>query len=169
MPYYVSRQSYWPDGELVVEIAGGGLDYANPDMLHDSKGLYCKWEREYQDPKEALKAAISIREVWARVEPDEQIRIECGYTHGWTVPFAEEPTDEQLQEWADEEMKHYPECPWCEEVMWTEERWFHDLSDKKFCSERCAGESFDSFLEPITEGDDHELAMSQYWDNKGVL
>lgn len=93
MKYFVSRQMYWPFGDKVIEIAEGGVDYANPDMLvvgfpELGEGV------EYDDPREALEAAFRIRDAW----PGS--RIEVGCTHGYTMPFEEHPSDEELREWA---------------------------------------------------------------------
>ena len=46
MKYFVSRQSYWGEEEpLVVEIAHGGLDYANADMLSDGPEFQARQRR----------------------------------------------------------------------------------------------------------------------------
>jgi len=61
MPYAVTRQSYWPEGQLAVEVAGGGLDYCNPDAL---VGKYPGEFEEFLDPREAVKTAIEICREW---------------------------------------------------------------------------------------------------------
>ena len=98
MLFFVSRQSYWPDGQLTVEIAGGGLDYANPDMLveeykHLGEG------KEFDDPVEATEAAIEIARAWRRDAPGKCIGVASGYTGGCTIPF-EPSTQKDLLKWA---------------------------------------------------------------------
>lgn len=98
--WFVSRQKYWPDGDLVVEIAQGGADYCNPDML---VALYKDLGegKEYSDRLDAVKAAIAIRKAWnADLDDGKMCRIEVGFTYGATFPFNDEPTDEELMEWA---------------------------------------------------------------------
>lgn len=100
MVYFVSRQRYWPHGDHVIEIACGGLDYANPDMLvrrYPELGE----GREFDDPREALAAAMRIRDAWRG--DGAACRIEAGWTGGNTIPFDEYPSDADLKRWADEE------------------------------------------------------------------
>jgi hypothetical protein len=156
MPYFVSRQHYWHSGDLVVEIAGGGTDYANPDMLVEKyPGL--GEGKEYDDPREAVAAAIKIRDAWNAdtladresghvIEPDppQMARIEAGFTGGYTMPFEEHPTDEQLNDWAQKAWNNIPKCPGCGEVMHSDQRWGHDLlyGEYIFCSENCADNDY---------------------------
>ena len=67
--YFVSRQCYWgvePDEQNVVEIASGGRDYSNPDMLVEK---YAGEGQEYSDPREALEVALSIAKQWKQDKP----------------------------------------------------------------------------------------------------
>ena len=83
--WFVSRQRYL-DGEhrRIVEIALGGRDYSNPDMLvpqfHDEG-------REYEDPREAVKAAISVCEQWRKARPADDPHVAHGATAGFTMYF----------------------------------------------------------------------------------
>lgn len=79
--WFVRRQMYWPDGQLCVEIAAGGLDYSNPDMLVE-KYQGAGEGQEYEDPEEAAEAAIEIHKLWSRDCPDEEIHIAHGFTGG---------------------------------------------------------------------------------------
>jgi hypothetical protein len=148
--YFISRQKYWPDGDLVVEIAKGGRDYANPDMLSPK---YSGEGEEYEDPREALNIALDIRDSWIS-DCKEEVRVEHGFTGGSTMPFCSEPTDEELKEWAEETYQKLPKCDRCGEVLpdkcWTLYEYDPDL---KFCSEYCA-EEFDRGM--IAEEDDEE-------------
>ncbi len=144
--WFVSRQCYFPDGDLVVEIAGGGLDFSNPDMLgvifpELGEGI------EYTDPREALKAALAIRDAWniclEKGREEDRCRVEHGYTGGYTMPFHSEPTDEELQEWADKEWESLPKCEKCGDLMpesgehyalFPEDEW-------RYCSQVCLEET----------------------------
>lgn len=138
--YFVSRQSYWPSGDLVVEIAAGGLEYSNPDMLVE-KYPELGEGKEYTDPREAVKAALAIRDAWNK-DSDEPCRIETGFTYGMTWPFEECPSDENLVKWAEEAWDRVPKCPSCEQPLPSNERdrYWHDLSGDEFCSSKCVEE-----------------------------
>jgi len=100
LKYFVSRQAYWPESRLAVEISIGGLEYANPDMLvpryeHLGEGL------EYGDPREAAKAAIAIAKAWSQ-DDGEEVPVAYGCTLGFTMPFQPSPEEEVLA-WAEQE------------------------------------------------------------------
>jgi len=141
--WFLSRQCYWGveyDERLVVEIAGGGCDYANADMLSDPGGEYYRLgcDQEYTDPREALKAAILVRDKWKELDPGEEIRIEHGHTGGYTMPFMSFPTDEDLQKWADAAYAKLEKCIRCGEIIVG--NYFYNLGDPDLhlCSEYCA-------------------------------
>lgn len=143
MTWFLSRQCYWPDGDLVIEIAAGGADYANAGMLADPPdGRYdlLGCTREYSDPREALEVAFRVRDLW-----NEELqgtggscRIETGYTAGWTMPFMSFPDDECLRKWAQERWNELPKCDQCGEP-YTTPAWYlaWDPELGKFCSEGC--------------------------------
>lgn len=75
MSYYVNCQHQFYSGRYIVEIAYPGIDYAGSDMLAtDYPG-----EGEYDDPREALDAAIKVREALQADHPDEEIGIAFGH------------------------------------------------------------------------------------------
>lgn len=149
--WFVSRQCYWgvgPEDCSVVEIAVGGLDYTNPDMLVD------RWAKlgegqEYTDPREALKAAKLIRDAWKTAESDDMVHIEVGATGGYTMPFAEHPTDEQLDQWALAAWNVAPKCDRCGEPLSDEGFFTSAFSDDKFCSDNCADSAYAELTEDI--------------------
>lgn len=155
--YYVSCQIYWPDEEHIVEIALGGQQYANPDMLvvkYSSLGE----GREYADPVEAAKAAIAIKDAWnadlrqdlSNYTNNGEGRITCpqaqvahGATMGDTMPFEGE-SDEDVLKWAAERLANL-EC--CDRIgcgtPLQNGSVYHlvdDPDDARFCSEYCAEE-----------------------------
>ena len=148
MKYFLSRQRYWMAGERVVEIAAGGLDYSGPDMLSDPDGIYGPLGDmlETNDPREALGAAILIRDEWNRhLESGHQCHIEAGYNLDMIMP-TEEPTDEQLWEWAQAEWEAAPKCHWCGEAA--DELPYHIPEfgdDVRFCSEQCADRCWEDY------------------------
>ena len=136
--YFVSRQCYWPDGRNVIEIAGGGLDYANPDMLVSK---YAGEGEEYEDPREAVTAALEIAKQWKSDKPDLEIEVAYGHTCGFTMPF-EGSDEKELKEWAEKRYQDLPKCDRCGELIKGNGFvLFDDPTDSKYCSEYCAEES----------------------------
>ena len=144
--FFVSRQSYWgveeEDG-TVVEIAFGGCDFANPDMLS------VKWPRlgegqEFSDPREAVEAAIKVCDAW-RKAGCPQAKIAMGSTGGCTIPFETKEYGEARAR-AEVIWEKLPKCDECGEVL-GKECFSHDLCDDQFCSEACAETNYWSLRE----------------------
>jgi len=145
--WFVSRQSYWGVDEKdqnVVEIAYGGIDYANPDML---KSRYCQEGMVYDDPREALEAAIEIARQWKQDFPKLKIGIAQGYTGGNTLPF-EKSSIKDLRKWAKDTWEALPKCGTCGKAL-GEKNWKLnddlDMGDE-YCSEHCAEKAAESWL-----------------------
>jgi len=137
--WFVSRQCYWgvdPDEAHVVEIAAGGLDYANPDMLVEK---YAGEGQEYEDPREAVEAAIEIAKLWKSDNPKLNIGIAHGFTGGCTMPF-EASEIKDLRKWAQEAYNNLPKCDRCGEILKKNSTYFlvDDPDAGSFCSESCA-------------------------------
>lgn len=134
--YYVSRQKYWGvdiDDCNTVEIALGGLDYANPDML---VAKYSGEGQSYSDPREAVTVAITIAEQWKKDCPNLSINIASGYTGGNTMPF-ESSTIKELEEWAERVYKSLPKC-YCGCLIEGGGYVVNDDPDTRYCSEYCS-------------------------------
>jgi len=140
--FFVSRQQYWGVEEeegTVVEIAYGGSDYANPDMLG------AKWPRlgegqEFSDPREAVEAAIAVCNAW-RAAGCPHAKVAMGSTGGCTIPF-EPKTYEECQARAEEIFEKLPKCDECADPL-GKDTFSHDLDDdSKFCSEHCAEKNY---------------------------
>ena len=129
--FFVSRQKYWPDGVLAVEIAGGGLDYANPDMLVPK---YRGEGKEYLSPIEAVEAAIDICRAWR--QDGARCTVRHGHTAGFTMPF-DACTFKSARAWAKKTEENMDHCAQCGELL-GKERYapFHD-PDFECCSDRC--------------------------------
>lgn len=140
MIFFVSRQCYWPEGKLVVEIACGGLDYANPDMMVPKFRAQGEGE-EYQDPREAVEAALQIRRAWAKAE-GKNIRsfpIAYGSTGGVSLPF-DPCTQKEAEAWAERLYQKLPKCDECGGLL-GKETWTDDFGELTFCREYCAEKS----------------------------
>ena len=137
--YCITRQAYWPEGNLVVEIVSGGIDFTNPDALVEKyEGEF----KEFTDPREAVKVAISIFEKWRADEPGEEISIAYGNTGGYTMPF--EPFEiEDVKSWGEGEYKSLPKCSRCGGIIRDNEAIvISESPEEKYCSEYCADKSW---------------------------
>lgn len=136
--FFVSRQHYYYSGEHIVEIATGGCDYAGSDMLATKySGEGC----EYDDPREAVKAAIEIRDAWKADKPKLEIEIAAGSTGGMGIELEPQDSDEELVAWAEKAYEKLPKCDRCGKPLGKEHYTLKE-TDEKFCSEFCAEESY---------------------------
>ena len=136
MPYFVSRQRYWSEGTPVVEVAAGGLDYANPDMLGFKYRAEGEGE-EYTDPREAVEAAIAVCRAWRA--DGTRCHVATGATGGFTMPF-EPTTFRDARAWAERAWERLPKCDGCGKPLPSEREQYRRLDDwtgERFCSERC--------------------------------
>jgi hypothetical protein len=146
MGYYVSRQHYYYSGENVVEIEPGGLDYSGPDMLttkYPGEGV------EFDDPRDAVEAAIRIRDSW-RADAGETVHISYGQTTGGMGMEHESDdtdNDEAARDWARRRWDEVPKCDRCGEALPTRRDgkpiFYYNLDlgedSGRFCSEVCCG------------------------------
>lgn len=135
MSYYVNCQHQFYSGRYIVEIAYPGIDYAGSDMLAtDYPG-----EGEYDDPREALLAAIKVRECLQADYPDEKIGIAFGHFD------MVEGESQDLEELRTEIEKHYeslPKCDICGNIIKDKHIILDDPDFGRFCSEFCAEEAY---------------------------
>lgn len=169
--FVVTRQRYWSDGRNVVEVAQGGTDYANADALC---GKYPGEFEEFIGMKTAVEKAIEIAKAWQADEPDKEIEVATGCTHGMTMEFEGTPiTDEEgiaeiLQE-AEKFDEKLPRCA-CGELLPPEGQRWHLCDDPdagEFCSESCCEKESDQRTPRwtrhynCTECDHHWVAEAQ--------
>ena len=141
--YTVTRQLQWPDGNLMIEISEGGFDYVNPDMLspkYDQEG------ESFDNPIDAVDAALQILKDWQHDEPNNHIGIGYGATLGFTAPFDESDIAE-IKAWAQKEYDRLPKCDRCGEIITDEYRIYDDPFEMRFCSEQCAEQTYDEMNE----------------------
>lgn len=148
--FVVTRQRYWPDGENVVEIAQGGLDYYNPDALVQK---YLGEFEEHVSLFDAVSVAISIAEAWKK-DTTEPILIALGCTHGMSIPFEGQPAGEEayaaLRKGAIEYDRGRPRCPRCGEIL-GEETFTHDFTEDQFCGAECADLDYEDYMTAFRE------------------
>lgn len=167
MKFFVSRQCEYPDGDNVVEIATGGLDYANPGMLGPRWASLGEGQ-EFTDPREAVEAAINVRDQWQKLLqhngelPD--IDISFGSTGGFTLPLPR-MSDDELKEKADKLYEKLPKCDECGELL-GKETYTHDyaMNDEKFCRTYCAEKNYNSHISSETEDDIAIAGNLENWE-----
>lgn len=135
MTYTVTRQLQWPEGLPVVEISEGCLDYCNPDAL---VAKYPNEFKEFEDPREATEAAITILKAW-REDGTRTAKIAVGATSGYTMPF-EPSTIPRVRKWAKETYEQKEKCPMCGGLMpeKNERYTYEPFCEEEVCSEACA-------------------------------
>ena len=132
MPYTVTRQIQWPDGDAVVEVSAGGRDYSNPDALMQ------RYEGEFEeflDPALAAEAAIAICRAWRR-DGRKDAKVAWGSTGGMTLPF-DPSTFRALRRWAKAARKRLPTCDGCGDLLPQQPYRVGD-HEEWFCHEYCA-------------------------------
>jgi hypothetical protein len=131
--FTVTRQCQWPDGNNVVEVSSGGIDYCNPDALG---AKYPGEFQEFKNPIEAVETAIGIVRAW-RKDSGKRISIGVGSTHGMTMPF-DSGTFKDARLWAKEVYAKLEKCPHCNELIQDEKWRANDWDGLEYCSETCA-------------------------------
>lgn len=144
--WFVSRQDYWGvcegDG-TIVEVVSGGVDFANPDML-GVKWPHLGEGKEFNDPREAVSAAIAICEEWKKTDPNAHVAM--GGTLGFTCYMEWEEYD-VLRLKAEELWEKLPKCAECGGIL-GKKTYTHDLSDgAEFCRTYCAEEDYRKCIE----------------------
>jgi hypothetical protein len=159
MRYFVSRQLYYYSRLLIVEIAAGGLDYSNADMLvAEYKNL--GEGQEFIDPREAVDAAIAIARAWRKDEPGKHIVIGHGHTMGMGMEF-EGCSFKDAQKWAEDVYETSPKCDQCGELLPDEKHCYTDeFGEAKLCSERCS-EKWEEAQRDLNELEEEEAELGK--------
>jgi hypothetical protein len=155
MTYYVTRQAYvHDDGAFAVEIATA-LDVASPDALAQR---YPGELEGYEDPREAARAAVAVRDLWERdLHASGELR-RGSITFTLATSSLVYPTVEdgwgsaELEQWAASEYDRLPKCENCAAAI-SGDAWrrFEDLGfadTPAFCSEHCVEASRAADEEP---------------------
>lgn len=163
MQFTVTRQRQWPEGNLVVEISKGGMDYVNPGMLVEKFARLGEGE-SFLGMTPAVEAGIAVYKAWKERCPDEELGIAVGFTHGCTLPFDGEELTIEVEEALRAEAKSYderlPKCANCGEILSADERErYGDYHAGEFdcCSESCAEKHY-APLEEEFEDEEEEIA-----------
>lgn len=143
--WVITRQSYYYSNINVVEIASGGLDYANADALCKK---YSGEFQEFTNPIEAADTAIEILRQWRKDCPGKKISIAHGNSMGMGMEF-EPSTIKEVKEWAQKEYDSIEKCAECGEILSDERYGSHDFGEYDCCSEYCAEKRYYSNQEEV--------------------
>jgi hypothetical protein len=154
MAYFVSRQAVWGTGAFVVEIAGS-LDTSGPDAYSPP---YEGEVESYNDPREAVEAAISIRDSWrvdrqGKQDPSPEDIFLDSDEEG-------EDDDATTRAWAVQEWQQLPQCDHCGKSLPEKRKRWHladDCTGEEFCSQECA----DKATEFVEQENEHMLREEQ--------
>jgi hypothetical protein len=133
--FTVTRQRQFPDGENVVEVSAGGLDYTNPDALG---AKYAGEFEEFADPREAVETAIQIVRDW-RKDSRSRVSIGVGSTLGMTLPFSPD-TFAHARAWAKQAWESLEKCAGCGKPLPDSRKRWHEIDwdGLEYCCESCA-------------------------------
>jgi len=139
MKFIVSRQHYFYSGEYIVEIAYPSIDYSGSDMLVSK---YPE-EGEYDDPREALDAAIAVQTAWKTDCPDKSVGISFGH---FDMIEGEPEEIENLKAEIEKFYNELPKCDMCGDLL--DENDIYTIADDpdagNFCSLRCVEKAIDA-------------------------
>lgn len=135
--YFVNCQHQYYSGNYLVEIAYPDRDSIGSDMLATN---YAD-EGEYSDPREALEAAIKVREMLQADHPNETVGIAFGH---FDMVEGEAQDMEELKAEIEKHYESLPKCDHCGKMRDDKEFFviYGDPDYGKFCSESCAEEAF---------------------------
>jgi hypothetical protein len=165
--YHITRQHYWYSGDYAVEVSRG-RDSCGPDALMPV------WEAEswYDSPKEAVEAALHIRDWWLELWNKESTGEECPDIvvtfsntglHGFE---GEAMTDQELMSWAAREYESLVKCDHCGELVSKNDKYtIDDFDGDFFCSQNCAENAYWELNNQL----DEEAEDDQIVDNQRLL
>jgi hypothetical protein len=139
MPYTVSRQSYYYNGQKAVEVVRGDGDYCGSDMLVAKYQKYGEGQT-FDDPREAVAAAIVILHKW-KEDGERHAGIAIVKVGGMGFEGEAESVHEAIS-WSAEEYEELPKCDWCGGIL-PKECWYYseDPEMGKYCREFCVDEA----------------------------
>lgn len=140
--YCVTRQSnYYDSGAYSVEVARD-FEISSPGAL---VAKFAGEFEEYDDPREAVTVAISIRREWTRAGVDSELLTDgrIPFTiagNGFIYPtVCDGLTAAALRRWAQAEYDAIPKCDRCGDLGATE--WSYETGETVLaCREYCAEE-----------------------------
>jgi len=156
MPYVVTRQAYYYQRGLWVEVAAGGFDYSGPDMLVE-KFKHLGEGQEFRSPVDAAAAAVAIAKAWRESEHVVVHLTAKGEVAGYFGAEGEAMSSRQVQRWAKKEYAHLDKCARCGEILPSKKShpgryYLPEYEDEgEFCSQHCSDLVFEDIVKVEVE------------------
>lgn len=142
MAFAITRQRYYEDNQLAVEINCGGKLKAGPDVLPTK---FYGEGKNLLSPIDALNISIQIVKDWDNTYFDEPKMIAVVSSEGKKLYF--NPRDKNqilsLQRWAEKTLKDMKSCDHCGRLI-SKSKFIEtsDLPNRSFCQEICASNTY---------------------------
>jgi hypothetical protein len=146
MSVYISRQRYYDDGVLCVELAVGGAKNASKDILPTK---YAGESKNLVSPIDAVNVALRIIGQWNY--SDERIFIALVNADGKGSKVYFDPQDKahiaKLERWGQQEFARLPKCDNCGRCIGNKNNAYEmtELPNKLYCDERCLSSTYRHF------------------------
>lgn len=140
--FYVSRQRYFSDNSLYVEIATGGKNKASKDVLPER---YKGEQKSYKYPKDALTVACKIYKQWYhQYNTDENIKLSIvDEKLGNLVLWFDADDLRKAETWADQAFKNLVKCESCAKPVGSKKKAFTDPKlPGYYCNEVCISRQY---------------------------
>ena len=141
MGFAITRQRYYSNNMLAVEIACGGNKFVGKDKL-DIRYDHLLEGKNLVSPVDSVNCAKKIYKSWVAFNGDElkYITISNYDSKGGKLVF--DPNSkrdlEKLDKWAENELNNMAKCGHCSRLMGAKDPFeTEDLPNKIFCSEVC--------------------------------
>lgn len=154
--WFVARTTPWPDSAQCVEIASD-LDSLDPSLLWEDAGTtYSSLAGPHNDMREAVDAAIRMRDEWQR-ESGKPVVI------GWASPLypvsASPRSDEELRKAAEDWYAALPCCSYCGDRVVGADPFYRDTWGDPFA----ACNDWHAHLVECDRFERHVVAQWEYW------
>ena len=140
MGLYVSRQRYYDDNQLAVEIANGGSKFAGKDILPIK---FAGEGKNLVSPIDAMNVSLRIIEEWNNAYWDEKkllsiVNADGKGTKSYIDPHSKKDL-EKLERWAQSTYKNMAKCCACQKPISNMNKAYEteDLPNRVACSEIC--------------------------------
>jgi hypothetical protein len=142
MAFAITRQRYWDDNQLAVEIHCGGKAKSGPDVLptkFKSEG------KNLLSPVDAVNVSLRIIKEWDHVYFDEKKKIALVSDDGKKVYF--DPTNKNdiisLERWAKKTLEKLKSCDHCGRLLGKGKVFeIESIPNRVFCQEICASNTY---------------------------
>jgi hypothetical protein len=148
MSFFISRQRYYDDNVLAVEIACEGSKHAGEDILPFK---FAGEDKNLVSPVDAVNVAVRIIGEWNLSYFDERKFIALVNSDGkggklYFDPFSKKDIA-NLERWGQQEFARLPKCDNCGRCIGNKANAYEmvELPNKVYCDERCLSTTYRHF------------------------